>query len=133
MSFKGLLWKGRERKDIPGQGQGQGGKSPKIDPEELALAQTCFIRFWDEYPRKQKRKRAWEKFWKQKCHEKMKQIMRALAQQKQTEQWRKEEGRFVPLAATWIYNEQWEDEVAVAVAEAGSSRETFRGLAEEED
>ena len=131
MSLDVLLWKGRERKDIPGQGQGQG-KAGKIDPEELALAQTYFIRFWGEYPRKQKRKRAWEKFWKQKCHQKMDRIMKALAQQKQTEQWRKEEGRFVPLASTWIFNEQWEDEVEVAVEE-NKSRGIFRGIDEEDD
>ena len=43
-------------------------------------------------------------------------ILAAVAAQKRTEQWQREGGRFVPMAATWINQRRWEDEVAPAPA-----------------
>lgn len=98
----------------------------------MALAETAFAKFWEEYPRKVKKKKAREKFIEQRCHEKMDLILPALRQQKQTAQWLDNDGAYVPHPATWIYNEQWEDDVDIDV-EPTSDRQEFTGYTEDDD
>ena len=91
-------------------------KKPPISPE----GQARFDSFWQVYPRKDaksKAKEAWAKLegWGV-DDDLMVHILAAVAAQKRTEQWQREGGRFVPMAATWINQRRWEDEVAPAPA-----------------
>jgi len=71
----------------------------------------CFERFWDEYPKKVGKKKAREKFLKLSLdEEKLKKIMEALRTQKESPQWKRDGGQYIPHPATWIHGEQWEDE-----------------------
>jgi len=45
----------------------------------------------------------------------MRQILNAIEQQKQSEQWSKDGGQFIPLPATWLNNQRWEDDVLPTV------------------
>ncbi|MBI4063485.1 MAG: hypothetical protein HY401_04200 [Elusimicrobia bacterium] len=69
--------------------------------------------FWQAYPRhvgKQSAIKAWGKL--KPAPEPLKKILEALERQKQSEQWQREGGRFIPHPATWINGKRWEDEIS---------------------
>ncbi|QIT54104.1 helix-turn-helix domain-containing protein [Aquisalimonas sp. 2447] len=86
-----------------------------------------FERFWSAYPRKVAKGEA-RKAWRQIGPDDglTERICRALAVARESEQWRRDAGRFIPYPATWLRREGWEDqhiaEVAPLPAGAGSER-----------
>lgn len=72
--------------------------------------------FWKVYPKK-KSKGAAEKAWRSiRPDEKLLQAMvNSIEQAKQTEQWKKEGGQFIPHPATWLRSKGWEDESIIEV------------------
>lgn len=76
-----------------------------------AIAQA-FSRFWAAYPRKVSKAeaaRAWEKL--SPSAELEAAIHRGLELQKRSQQWRRDEGAYIPHAATWLNGRRWEDEL----------------------
>ncbi len=75
---------------------------------------TLFDLFWSEYPRKQdkaKAKKVWEKL---KIDDDLFNIIiNKLKEYKQSEQWLKEKGKYIPLPTTWLNGKRWEDEVYI--------------------
>jgi hypothetical protein len=73
---------------------------------------TGFERFWAAYPRKEAKKDA-QKAWKKLKPEPelIETILQAVERQKQTAQWQKDGGRFVPLPTTYLRGERWTDEI----------------------
>jgi hypothetical protein len=68
-----------------------------------------FEDFWKAYPRRIG-KRAAEKAWERaEGKPPLEQILAAIAKQKQSEQWTKEGGRFIPHPTTWINQGRWDD------------------------
>ena len=73
-----------------------------------------FAEFWTAYPRKEKKQEAAKSYRKLKADKDMQAvILRAVETFKQTEQWQKDGGRYIPYAVTWLNQRRWEDEVAV--------------------
>jgi hypothetical protein len=71
-----------------------------------------FELFYEAYPRKQGRQaaiKAWDKL--NPDTGTTAKIMRAIEVQKQSEQWRRENGRFIPCPATWLNGRRWEDQL----------------------
>lgn len=69
-------------------------------------------RFWPAYPRKQAKADAAKAFVKLAPDDaQLAAMLAALAVQKQSVQWRRDNGQFIPLAATWIRGERWSDKV----------------------
>lgn len=70
-----------------------------------------FERFWENYPRRVG-KGAARKAWKRlnPSPELIAQMVQTLSWQRQTEQWRKDNGQFIPHARTWLAQERWMDE-----------------------
>ena len=69
-----------------------------------------FSDFWEEYPRKEKKVLAQQSFDKLKMNDAlMEKIMRSLAWFKKSDMWTKENGKFIPMAVTWINQKRWED------------------------
>lgn len=69
-------------------------------------------RFWPAYPRKQAKADAVKAFVKLAPDDaQLAAMLAALAVQKQSVQWRRDNGQFIPLAATWIRGERWSDKV----------------------
>ncbi len=103
-------------KDTPIQEQEQeqehkeklhGRKSKKLStdyPEDFAC-------FWSAYPKKSKKIDAL-KAWGQRTPP-LDACLKTLAWQKKSDQWTKEQGRYIPDPATWIRAGQWEDEKPV--------------------
>lgn len=71
-----------------------------------------FELFWSVYPNKKSKKTAFEKFkridFKKTSFES---IMISLEKQKQSDDWTKNGGQYVPMPQTWIFNERWTDEI----------------------
>ncbi len=87
---------------------------------ERATADTAqFEMFWGEYPKKVGKKYA------RKCFERLKptgelleKMLSSIKEQKKSEQWQREGGRFIPNPATWLNQGRWMDEVMEASTSA---------------
>jgi uncharacterized protein YdaU (DUF1376 family) len=72
-----------------------------------------FERFWSAYPRKVAKDAAAKAFAKRKVDDALLAVMlSALARQRESEQWRKNRGQFIPHPATWLNEGRWLDESA---------------------
>lgn len=70
-----------------------------------------FSQFWLNFPKKVG-KGAAEKAW-QKLKPPLEVVLTAIKQQKETDQWSRENGQFIPHPATWLNQKRWEDEVDI--------------------
>lgn len=90
-----------------------------------AFIDEVFSKFWRLYPKKVSKKDA-VKAWIKIDPELYPKILEALANHMASEGWVKEDGKFIPNAATWLNAERWEDEVTPYVAgqsNAGANRQ----------
>jgi hypothetical protein len=78
-----------------------------------------FEEFWQAYPRKTGKGAARKAFEKVKVP--LEQLIAAVEAQKQSKQWNIEGGRFIPMAATWLNQERWDDTVTESDASYGDS------------
>jgi hypothetical protein len=73
-----------------------------------------FEEFYTAYPKKKKRPDALKAWDKLKPDKDLRQtILKAIAAQANTEQWRKDGGQFIPYPATWLNAEGWNDATEV--------------------
>jgi hypothetical protein len=70
-----------------------------------------FSEFWHEYPNRTAKANA-VKAWGKIPAELHPEIMEALGVQKRSTAWTKDDGQFVPHAATWLNGKRWEDQPA---------------------
>ncbi|MGN0670223.1 MAG: hypothetical protein ACI4JZ_06705 [Oscillospiraceae bacterium] len=73
--------------------------------------ESSFIRFWAAYPKKtakQQALKAWQKLNPDKALIDV--ILSSLERQKQSVQWTKDNGQYIPYPATWLNGKRWEDE-----------------------
>lgn len=85
---------------------------------KYTYASIDFETFWKAYPKKKAKQDALKAF--QKLHPDgslLKTILSALDQQKRSEDWNKEKGRFIPYPATWLNGHRWEDDAGVQASE----------------
>ena len=67
--------------------------------------------FWSAWPKKVKKKDAVRAFKKIHGNVSLDTIIKAVEQHKKGEQWKKDDGQFIPHPATWLNGDQWEDEL----------------------
>jgi hypothetical protein len=72
-----------------------------------------FDRFWTAYPRKVA-KAAAQKAWKRVAPTAslLEQMLVVLEEAKRSDQWLREDGRYIPHASTWLLGQRWEDDTA---------------------
>lgn len=86
------------------------GRNPQKERERELNAR--FELFWKEYPRKQSKVNALKAWIKIKPDDALTdRIIKAVKLQKQGDQWQRENGKFIPLATTWLNGARWEDEI----------------------
>lgn len=89
--------------------------SPSLSPfpRDVSRAdEDRFSRFWAAYPRKvgkQAAKKSWSRL--HPSEELTQAILQAVEAQKQSRQWRENNGQFIPNPATWLNQGRWEDEL----------------------
>jgi len=70
-----------------------------------------FEEFWSAYPKKIGKGAAWRAWSKAKARPAIRDILIAVIQQAESEQWTKDGGQFIPHPSTWINQARWLDEV----------------------
>lgn len=70
-----------------------------------------FAEFWSAYPKKKAKAEARKAWDKAKINGEFDSLLTALELQKQTTDWKKNGGEFIPYPATWINGKRWEDEI----------------------
>lgn len=92
----------------------------RINKENQNARARDFESFWAEYPRHTNKKAAMQAFLKLNPGEELMQtILAALSKQKQSAQWTKDDGQFIPHPATWLNGKRWEDELPLANTTSG--------------
>jgi|SoiMetStandDraft_2_1073263.scaffolds.fasta_scaffold08327_3 hypothetical protein len=89
----------------------------KVSKEKATDTTTGFSLFWKSYPRKTAKgdaERAWRKL--NPSEELQQTILAAVERAKQSEQWQRDGGRFIPYPTTWLNGRRWEDEVATVTS-----------------
>lgn len=88
-----------------------------------------FETLWSEYPRKVGKDAAAKAFAKRRPDAALLAAMvAAVKAQRQSEQWRKDGGQFIPHLSTWINEGRWQDESGPSGAPASAWHETWAGV-----
>lgn len=86
---------------------------------------TCadgFDRFWSAYPRKVGKAKAQAAFAKlAPDQELLAHILEAIEKARQSDQWMRDNGQYIPYPATWLNGCRWEDEITVNVSKSAAS------------
>lgn len=80
----------------------------KTITKELKI--QAFAEFWKAYPKKKAKQDAIKAFDKL-AEEDYPLLIPAIELQKQTDDWKKQNGKFIPHPATWLNGRRWEDEI----------------------
>jgi uncharacterized protein YdaU (DUF1376 family) len=83
-----------------------------IVPKKGTTYTEDFLYFWNAYPKKVGRDAAWKK-WKSMngTRPKIEELLTAIKKQEKSEQWKKENGQYIPNPSTWLNQGRWADEV----------------------
>ena len=94
---------------------------------------TDFDEFYKAYPKKRKpgdARKAWQQTAKKRPP--IEYILLAIEDQKQSEDWLKDGGQFIPLPATWLRSEEWANEVEIdRPADGPTPQERLKALQEQ--
>jgi hypothetical protein len=89
---------------------------PNISNQDSKDQTDDFDRFWQAYPRKKSKGQAEKSFTKINPDEQLLAIMLATIERaKKSEDWRKDNGKWIPYPSTWLNAKGWEDEHEVEV------------------
>jgi hypothetical protein len=105
--FKGIEEKGIEEK-----------QTPPLMRRASDPVPDGFEVFWLAYPKKRAKataERAWRRL--EPSPALLQRILDAIAMQRNTQDWVKDDGRYVPHPATWLNAKRWQDEEPIAVPE----------------
>ena len=85
---------------------------PPISPKGEKDCSDLFNQFWTAYPKHIAKQSAVKAFEKLKPDEKLLEAMlKAIEMQRESKQWEKDGGAFIPYPATWLNQRRWEDEL----------------------
>lgn len=73
------------------------------------FSEPGFDEFWKAYPRKVNKKEA-QSVWSKAVIPSLDIILTAVEKQKQSDQWLKDDGKFIPYPSSWLNKERWNDE-----------------------
>ncbi len=82
---------------------------------DRTLQELRFTAFWGAYPNKKAKQAAWKAWQKIKpTTELFERIMAAVDNAKKSEDWARDNGRYIPYPATWLNGGRWDDELTKA-------------------
>lgn len=90
---------------------GESEKSTPYIPQTGDDLSALFDEFWQTYPKRVGKEAARKAFCKLKPDALLSaRMVQAIERQKQTDQWQRDGGQFIPNPATWLNQKRWEDE-----------------------
>lgn len=91
--------------------QSESNPNPNQNPNPNARARGdgAFDRFWAEYPKKVGKGQAQKAFFK--ISVPVEALIEAVQRQKNSVQWKKDGGQYIPNPATWLNQKRWEDDL----------------------
>ena len=99
----------------PIQSESVSESNPNPSRGKGATVTEKFAKFWDAYPRKTAKSEAMKAFAKLNPDDSlMETIMNAIEKQKQSDQWKRDGGQYIPHPATWLNQQRWEDELPLS-------------------
>lgn len=114
----------KPRSDVKDNSQRLGGPSTvsisKVKLSKVKLSKVSktdkekklFEQFWKQYPNKKAKSVALKSFAKLNVGDDLlATILNGLNKYKKTEQWKQQNGRFIPHPSTWLNQRRWEDEI----------------------
>lgn len=94
--------------------------TPEKKPDDTAEVTDMFVSFWKAYPRHEAKQSAYKKFCviiRDTKPEERKALVgtmiAAVVKQRQSDQWMKDNGQYIPMPTTWLNQRRWEDEGVV--------------------
>lgn len=94
----------------------------------------AFEIFWMEYPRKQSKPEALRKWLTKQLDPRLDEVMAGLKAYKASEQWLRDDGKFIPHPATFLSQERWKDEVKPSASKNPNGKsERVRAILEADD
>lgn len=87
--------------------------NPIPNPNPKPNTNEAFESFWLAYPKKKNKgqaRKTWAKLSKSKSLPEIDDIINAINQAKQSPDWKKENGQYIPYPSTWLNAEGWSDE-----------------------
>ena len=85
-------------------------RSESVPADETGKAPDAdFDRFWAAYPRKEGKGAARKAFGKARRKAALEAMLSAVELQKRSPQWSRDDGRYIPMPATWLNQERWGD------------------------
>lgn len=82
-------------------------------PNADKMSESDFNSFWSAYPRHQSKSLAHKKFLSL-SKSLLPTILEAVEKQRKSEQWQKDNGKFIPYPTTWLNQQRWEDEQTIS-------------------
>lgn len=108
----------KEQQRLP-SGPGRPGGPVKVKAE----MSPGFLRFWGLYPRKDCKAPAWASWQRLKVTPELEAvILTAVTREAASDQWTKEDGKWIPLPTTWLNQRRWENEGTRVVGGRGPMR-----------
>lgn len=90
-----------------------------------SLQEQRFNTFWQAYPLKKAKQAAWKAWQKIKpTTELFEKIMSAVDNAKRSEDWARDNGRYIPHPATWLNGGRWDDELTEASTTTAHTKKT---------
>lgn len=114
------------------QSESESNPNPNPNPNPTRAGGAAFDAFWSAYPKKTGKGAAKKAF--EKVNVDLGTLLAAVERQKMSDQWRRENGRYIPNPSTWLNQERWEDELPGSESHvAVSFADLARQMDEEED
>jgi hypothetical protein len=109
----------------------------KLRSKEKTLKPLCeknshderFDLFWSQYPRHVNKTKAMTSF-RRMVNGNFDAIMAALAKQKISDQWTRDDGKYIPHPTTWLNGKRWEDDLPEKENYRGNLNETQKAVLE---
>ena len=82
------------------------------EKDDIGLQERRFAEFWEVYPRKvgkEAARKAWRRIKPTADHQSK--ILAKIKQAKNCDQWKRDNGQYIPNPATWLNQGRWDDEI----------------------
>lgn len=112
---------------IPNSGIPSIGKDSTVKD---SINTISFNSFWNAYPKKVGKQAAIKSFERALKKTDIDTMLKAIEAQKQTDQWKRDNGQYIPNPATWLNQGRWEDVISGHSGEDSSSRWKLRANVE---